>query len=235
VTTKPRRRASAAAAPHSRLPAPPVPPLWVRRLAQASCLTDPIRAVERRHQGSPPWPPGRPRWRWALKEPPTWQSPPLWLPPQPPPPDATQWPRPHRAGGSLAAAALSAALVTLDECRLMGTDVPNLNTLAGARSGTIDAALSTRRQEFELQPFEPEHLEERLLTSRWKSPAFTSSRAQWAQWWRPASPLPCSQTPPRLVRGASAARTASSVDRLRAGASAPTPRRLTLCRLHGSW
>jgi hypothetical protein len=57
-------------------------------------------------------------------------------------------------GGLLAAAALSAALDTLDEHRLVGTDVPDLSTLAGARSGTIGAALSTRRLEFELQPFE---------------------------------------------------------------------------------
>jgi hypothetical protein len=57
-------------------------------------------------------------------------------------------------GGSLAATALSAALDALDERRLVGTDVPNLSTLAGARSGMIGAALSTRRQEFELQPFE---------------------------------------------------------------------------------
>jgi hypothetical protein len=46
-------------------------------------------------------------------------------------------------GGSLAAAALSAALDALDEHRLAGTDVPDLSTLAGTRSGTIGAALST--------------------------------------------------------------------------------------------
>jgi hypothetical protein len=53
-------------------------------------------------------------------------------------------------GGSLAAAALSAALDALDERHLVGTDVPNLSTLAGARLGTIGAALSTQKQEFEL-------------------------------------------------------------------------------------
>jgi hypothetical protein len=36
----------------------------------------------------------------------------------------------------------------------MGTDVPDLSTLAGARSGTVGATLRTRRQEIELQPLE---------------------------------------------------------------------------------
>jgi hypothetical protein len=40
-------------------------------------------------------------------------------------------------GGSLATAALS----TLDVRRLVGMDVPDLSTLAGARSGTIGATL----------------------------------------------------------------------------------------------
>jgi hypothetical protein len=57
-------------------------------------------------------------------------------------------------GGSLAAAVLSAARDALNERRLVGTYVPDLSTLEGARSGTIGAALSTRRQEFELQPLE---------------------------------------------------------------------------------
>jgi hypothetical protein len=53
-------------------------------------------------------------------------------------------------GISLATAALSAALDALDERRLVGMDVPDLSTLAGARSGTIGAAQTTKRQEFEL-------------------------------------------------------------------------------------
>jgi hypothetical protein len=40
-------------------------------------------------------------------------------------------------GGSLATAALSA----LDERRLVGTEAPDLSTLAGARSGTNGTAL----------------------------------------------------------------------------------------------
>jgi hypothetical protein len=43
-------------------------------------------------------------------------------------------------GGLLTAAALS-ALDALDEHRLVGTDVPDLSTLAGARKRTISAAL----------------------------------------------------------------------------------------------
>jgi hypothetical protein len=44
-------------------------------------------------------------------------------------------------GGSLTAAALSAARDALDERRLVGMDVPDLSTLAGMRSGTVGAAL----------------------------------------------------------------------------------------------
>jgi hypothetical protein len=43
--------------------------------------------------------------------------------------------------GSLAAVALS----ILDERRLVGTDVPDLSTLAGARSGTIGATVRAQR------------------------------------------------------------------------------------------
>jgi hypothetical protein len=47
------------------------------------------------------------------------------------------------------------ALGSLDERLLVGTDASDLSALVGARGwGTIGAALSTRRQEFERQPFE---------------------------------------------------------------------------------
>jgi hypothetical protein len=59
----------------------------------------------------------------------------------------------HR-GGSLAAAALSSTCDALNERRLVGTDVPDLSTLAGARSTTVGAALRARRYEIELQPLE---------------------------------------------------------------------------------
>jgi hypothetical protein len=58
------------------------------------------------------------------------------------------------SGGSLVAAALSVARGALDECHLVGTDVPDLSALVGARSGTDNATLRTRRQEIELQPLE---------------------------------------------------------------------------------
>jgi hypothetical protein len=56
-------------------------------------------------------------------------------------------------GGSPTTATLS-SLDALDERRLVGTDIPNLSTLAGVRSGMVGAALRTRRQEIELQPLE---------------------------------------------------------------------------------
>jgi hypothetical protein len=57
-------------------------------------------------------------------------------------------------GGSLAATALSAARDALDERRPVGMDVPDLSSLAGARSGTVGAALRAQRYEIELQPLE---------------------------------------------------------------------------------
>jgi hypothetical protein len=49
-------------------------------------------------------------------------------------------------GSPLAAAAvLAAARDALDECRLVGTTVSVLITLAGARGGTVGATLRTRR------------------------------------------------------------------------------------------
>jgi hypothetical protein len=51
-------------------------------------------------------------------------------------------------------------------------DVPDLSTLAGARSGTISAALSTRRQEFELQPFETRAFGEAAAYLKVEKPRF---------------------------------------------------------------
>jgi hypothetical protein len=93
------------------------------------------------------------------------------------------------SGGSLVAAALSVARGALDECHLVGTDVPDLSALVGARSGIVSATLRTRRQKLSSNPSKPERLEERMLTSRWRSPASSSSRARQALWWRPPSPL----------------------------------------------
>jgi anti-sigma-K factor RskA len=59
---------------------------------------------------------------------------------------ATATPR----GGSPIVAALFVARNALDEHRLVGTDAPDLNILAGARLGTVSTTLQTRRQEIEL-------------------------------------------------------------------------------------
>jgi hypothetical protein len=42
---------------------------------------------------------------------------------------------------------LAAARDALDECRLVGTTVSVLSTLAGARGGTVGATLRARKQE----------------------------------------------------------------------------------------
>jgi hypothetical protein len=59
---------------------------------------------------------------------------------------------PH--GGSLVAAALSAARSTLDERRLVGTDASDLSALAGARAGTVGATLRMHKHEIKLQHLE---------------------------------------------------------------------------------
>jgi hypothetical protein len=105
----------------------------------------------------------------------------------------------------------------------VGTDVPDLNTLAGVRSGTIGAALSTRRQEFELRPFETQASEEEIAYLKVEKPRFLflegSGDAVVAADVTTATLLDTSAA----RTGASAARAASSVDRLLAGAPAPAP------------
>jgi hypothetical protein len=63
-------------------------------------------------------------------------------------PTATAAPR----SGLLIAAALFAACGALDERRLMGTDASDLSALAGARAGTVSATLRTQKHRTELQP-----------------------------------------------------------------------------------
>jgi hypothetical protein len=48
-------------------------------------------------------------------------------------------------GGTPVAAALQAARGALDERRLIGTDVSDLSALAGARAGTDDVTLPTKK------------------------------------------------------------------------------------------
>jgi porphobilinogen deaminase len=80
-------------------------------------------------------------------------------------------------GGSLATAALSAARDALDERRLVGTDVPDLSTLAGVRSGTVDAALRARRYEIEFQLLEIRTSGGATAYLKVENPASSSSRA----------------------------------------------------------
>jgi hypothetical protein len=127
------------------------------------------------------------------------------------------WP----CGGSLAAAALSAEHDTVDEVRLVGTNVPNLSTLAGARSGTVGAALRARRQWIELQPLETRMSRGAIAYFKVEKPRFLflegSAGAVVA-----AAVATTALTDASVARaGASAARAVSSTDRPTAGASVP--------------
>jgi hypothetical protein len=126
-------------------------------------------------------------------------------------------------GGSLATVALSAAVDALDERRLVGTDVPDLSTLAGARSRTIGTALSTRRQEFELQPFKTRTFGEAAAYLKVEKPRFlfleVSTDAE--------APAGVATT---ALLDASTTRVAPSIDRL----VLARPRHLSLGRLRGS-
>jgi hypothetical protein len=122
-----------------------------------------------------------------------------------------------------ASAALSAALDALDERRLVGTDVPDLSTLAGARSGTIGTALSTWRQEFGLQPFKTRTFGEAAAYLKVEKPRFlfleVSTDAE--------APAGVATT---ALLDASTTRVAPSIDRL----VLARPRHLSLGRLRGS-
>jgi hypothetical protein len=59
-----------------------------------------------------------------------------------------------RGGSHVATIVPPVTFGALNERLLVGTAASDLSALAGARGGTIDDALSTRRQECELQPFE---------------------------------------------------------------------------------
>jgi hypothetical protein len=121
------------------------------------------------------------------------------------------------------ATALSAALDALDERLLVGTDVPDLSTLAGARSGTIGATLSTRRQKFELQPFETRVSGEATAYLKVEKPRFLfleGSAGAVAAAGGAVTALPDASA---AHAGASAACAASSVERLAAGTSTLAP------------
>jgi hypothetical protein len=126
-------------------------------------------------------------------------------------------------GGLLAAASLFATLNALDERRLVGMDVLDLSTLAGVRSGTIGANLSTRRQEFELQPFETQASEEATAYLKVEKPRFLFLEGS-------ADAVVVANDATVALPDASAARAGAaatgavpSIDRLVAGAPTPGP------------
>jgi hypothetical protein len=103
-------------------------------------------------------------------------------------------------GGSLATAVLPVARDALDERRLMGTDASDLSALASARAGTVGATCEHEYKKLSSSSSKLERLGEGLLTSRWRSPASSSSRARRALRWWPPSPLQHSQTLPRTAQ-----------------------------------
>jgi hypothetical protein len=73
---------------------------------------------------------------------------------------------------------LAAARGALSERRPVASDVLNLSALASARSGTANDALTTKEREGEWLCLEIKGVrEEILLTSNWRSPTSSSSRA----------------------------------------------------------
>jgi hypothetical protein len=98
----------------------------------------------------------------------------------------------------------------------MGTDVPDLSTVVGARSGMIGAALSTRRQEFELQPFETRASGEAAPYLKVEKPRFLFLEGS-------TDAVVSASVATAALPDASATRDAPSVDRLVAGAPAPAP------------
>jgi hypothetical protein len=130
-------------------------------------------------------------------------------------------------------AVLAAARDALDERRLVGTAASVLSTLAGARGGTVGATLRTRRQET-LGPDQSKNtVEEAITYLRVENPLFLflGGSADVVAATGVAAAAPPAISAARV--GASAARDASLVGCLVAGAPAP-PRRHLLRRLHGS-
>jgi hypothetical protein len=102
-----------------------------------------------------------------------------------------------REGLLVVTAVLPVSLGALDERCLMGTDTSDLSALAGARGGTIGPTLRTHKKRLGSSLSKPEHLEERLLTSRRRSRASSSSRVQRTPLWRLSPPPRHPQTPPK--------------------------------------
>jgi hypothetical protein len=128
-----------------------------------------------------------------------------------------------RGGSPVAAAVPPVALGALDEHLLVGTTASDLSALTGARGGTIGAALSTRRQEFERQPIEIRASGEATAYLKVDKPRFLFLEGS-------PDPVAAAGVATTVLPDASAARAGASathvvpsVDRLVAGASAPAP------------
>jgi hypothetical protein len=128
-----------------------------------------------------------------------------------------------RGGSPVAAVVLPVALGALDERRLVGTDASNLSALAGARGGTVGATLRTQNKRIRLLPLETGASGGEVAYLKVEKSRFLflegSMHAVVAAGVATAT-LPDASV---VCAGASATRVAPSVDRLVAGASAPTP------------
>jgi hypothetical protein len=124
-------------------------------------------------------------------------------------------------GGSLVAAALSTARGALDDCRLVGTDVSDLSSLAGERAGTVGATQRTQKCTTEPQP-----LEIRGARGEYHLPQTGEALRPLPRGFEGAPTAPVAAAAaladaPAALAGASTVRAASSADRPTAGASAP--------------
>jgi hypothetical protein len=125
-----------------------------------------------------------------------------------------------RGGSPIAAAVPPVTLGALNERLLVGTAASDLRALASTRGGTIGTALSTRRQECELQPFETRAFGEATTYLKVEKPRFLfleGSPDAMAVTGVAATALPDSSA---ARAGASTTRATPSVERLVAGASA---------------
>jgi hypothetical protein len=95
-------------------------------------------------------------------------------------------------------------------------DVPDLSTLAGARSGTVGATLGARRQEVELQPLGTRTSGGATTYLKVEKPCFLFLEGS-------TGAVEAAAVATAALRDASAARAASPTDRPAAGASAPAP------------
>jgi hypothetical protein len=105
----------------------------------------------------------------------------------------------------------------------VGTDVHDLSTLAGARSGTVGTALRARRQGIELQPLETRTSGGATAYLKVENPRFLFLEGSTGAVVAAAVVTAALPNAFAASAGASVARAVSSTDRSEAGASAPAP------------